>query len=400
MENYNYTGINKYGKRVTGVMPAANGQELEQKLIKSHIDLLTYKKQSSSFSLLGKPKITRKDVIGVTFQLEQLLRAGVPLLEIIDDLKDNFESDAVKEMLANVYESMEGGTTFSESLKKFENDFGEVYISLVSVGEKTGQLEDILLDLANMLKWEDELVSKAKKVMIYPAIVATVVIGVVILMMLFVVPELLGFITSMGGELGFATIALIATSGFIQAYIIELFVVPVVLIYALKWWRSKSDRFKLKTDEWVLNINIIGPIIHKLKLARVANTLAVMYGAGISFTECMKMSSTVAGNTYLQRNIDLAVRLIQEGKPIHEAFESAEVFPKLAISMIKVGENSGQMDEALSNVSYFYDREAKEMIEKIEPAIEPILTVVMGFVVGWVMIAVLGPIYDTIAQVQ
>ncbi|WP_040727916.1 type II secretion system F family protein [Thiomicrorhabdus sp. Kp2] len=400
MQNYNYTGINKYGKRVTGVLPAANEQELEQKLMKSRIDLLTYKKQSEGFSLLGKPKITRKDVIGVTFQLEQLLRAGVPLLEIINDLKDNFESDAVKEMLANVYESMEGGATFSESLRNFEDDFGEVYISLVSVGEKTGQLEDILLDLANMLKWEDELVSKAKKVMIYPAIVATVVIGVVILMMLFVVPELLGFITSMGGELGFATIALIATSGFIQNYILEIFIVPIVLIFILKTWRKQSPEFKVKTDEMTLHLWIVGPVLYKLKLARIANSLAVMYGAGVSFPDSLRMASVIAGNKYLEGNINQAVRMIEEGKPIFESFDEATVFPPMAVRMIKVGELSGGMDTALKNVSYFYDREAKELIDKIEPTIEPILTVVMGFVVGWVMIAVLGPIYDTIAQVQ
>lgn len=400
MENYHYTGINKFGKRVNGVLPAGNEQELEQKLSRSHISLLTFKKQSSSFSFSTKPKITRKDIIGMTFQLEQLLKAGVPLMEILNDLKDSFESDAVKEMLANIYESMEGGKTFSESLRSYEKEFGEVYISLVAVGEKTGKLEEILVDLANMLKWEDELVSKAKKVMIYPAIVATVVIAVVILMMLFVVPELLGFITSMGGELGFATIALIATSGFIQNYIVEIFVVPIIVIFIYKWWRKQSPEFKTKTDEMSLNIWIIGPVLYKLKLARIANSLAVMYGAGVSFPESLRMASIIAGNKYLEGNINKAVRMIEDGKPIHIAFEEAQVFPSMAVRMVKVGEVSGGMDNALKNVSYFYDREAKELIDKIEPAIEPILTVIMGFVVGWVMIAVLGPIYDTIAQVQ
>jgi type IV pilus assembly protein PilC len=400
MENYHYTGINKFGKRVNGVLPAGNEQELELKLVRSHISLLTFKKQSRSFSFSTKPKVTRKDIIGMTFQLEQLLKAGVPLMEILDDLKDSFESDAVKEMLANVYESMEGGNTFSESLKNYQKEFGEVYISLVAVGERTGKLEEILVDLANMLKWEDELISKAKKVMIYPAIVATVVIAVVILMMVFVVPELLGFITSMGGELGFATVALIATSSFVQNYIVEIFVVPIVVIFIYKWWRKQSPGFKIKTDEMTLNVWIIGPVLYKLKLARIANSLAVMYGAGVSFPDSLRMASIIAGNKYLEGNINRAVRMIEEGKPIHVAFEDAQVFPSMAVRMVKVGEISGGMDNALKNVSYFYDREAKELIDKIEPAIEPILTVIMGFVVGWVMIAVLGPIYDTIAQVQ
>lgn len=400
MQNFQYTGINASGKRVSGVMPANNEQELEQKLRNNGVDLLSAKQKSKGFSLSSANKISRKDIISVTFQLEQLMRAGVPLMEILDDLKDSFESDAVKQMLATVYESMEGGNTFSGSLKEYEDDFGDVYIALVSVGEQTGNLEDILLDLANMLKWEDELASKAKKVMIYPAIVAIVVISVVILMMLFVVPELLGFITSMGGEIGFATSSLIWTSTFIQTYILELLAVPVIAVFALKWWRKQSPEFRVKTDEMSLNLPIIGEVIYKLKLARVANSLAVMYSAGVSFPDSLRMASITAGNKYLEGNILKSVEMIEQGKPIHISFKDAEVFPSMAVRMVKVGELSGGMDTALKNVSYFYDREAKELIEKIEPTIEPILTVIMGFIVGWVMIAVLGPIYDTIAQVQ
>jgi len=398
VQNYHYSGMNKFGKRVSGTLPAANEQELELKLKKSNIDLLRARKQSSLFK--GKVKVSRKDVIGFTFQLEQLLKAGVPLMDILDDLKDNFENDAVKEMLASIYEAMEGGKTFSEALMPYESVFGEVYVSLVSVGEKTGKLEEILVNLAEMLKWEDELISKAKKVMIYPAIVATVVIGVVVLMMLFVVPELVGFISSMGGELGFATVALIATSEFIQKYILELFLTPIICIALYKIARKKSPKFKLKTDEKILNIPIIGAVLYKLKLARIANSLAVMYSAGVSFPDSLRMSSIIAGNKYLEKNILHSVRLIENGQPIFEAFEESDVFPPMAIRMVKVGELSGGMDTSLKNVSYFYDREAKELIDKIEPAIEPILTVVMGAVVGWIMVAVLGPIYDTIAQVQ
>lgn len=400
MQNFQYTGINKAGKRVNGVMPANNEQELEQKLRNNGIDLLSSKKKGKGFTLSSANSISRKDIISVTFQVEQLLRAGVPLMEILDDLKDSFEGDAVKQMLATIYESMEGGNTFSESLREYDKEFGEVYISLVSVGEQTGNLEDILQDLANMLKWEDELVSKAKKVMIYPAIVAVVVISVVILMMLFVVPELIGFITSMGGELGFATTSLIWTSNFIQAYILELLITPIIVVGLLKWWRRQSPDFKIKTDEMSLKVPVIGEVLFKLKLARVANSLAVMYSSGVSFPESLRMASITAGNKFMEGNILRSVEMIEQGKPIYEAFNEAEVFPSMAVRMVKVGELSGGMDTALRNVSYFYDREAKELIEKIEPTIEPILTVVMGFIVGWIMIAVLGPIYDTIAQVQ
>lgn len=399
MQSFIYIGINSDGRRVKGVVVASDHSDLKKKLQKQSISLIRGRKQGREYFARPHSKVSRKELIFITFQIAQLLKAGVSLLEVIDDLKGAVESRACQVMLTDIYNKMQGGSTFSGALNAHQKTFGNVYLALVLVGENTGKLDRVLMNVGEMLKWEDELASKAKKVMIYPAIVGTVVVAVVILMMVFVVPELLGFINSMGGEIGFSTVALVATSGFIQTYIAELFIVPILLLFAIKWWRGSSESFKVKTDKWALKSPIIGSVIHKLKLARIANTLAIMSSAGVSFTESMAMCTQVAGNAYLARSMERATVLIQEGEPIHKAFEVASVFPKLAISMIKVGESSGQMDEALTNISYFYDREAKELIDKIEPAIEPVLTVVMGLVVGWVMVAVLSPIYDTIAQV-
>lgn len=400
MQIYQFSGINRYGERVRGQMEGKNQTDVEQKLQASGIDVLSLKPKKQGLSLLQTKKISRKEIIAITFQFEQLLRAGVPLMEILADLRDSFDNHAVKEMLDFIYQSMEGGETFSESLSSYKDVFGEVYISLVAVGEQTGQLEAILADLANMLKWEDELAAKAKKVMIYPAIVGTVVLTVVLLMMVFVVPELLTFMGEMGGELGVSTQALIATSSFIQQNILLLLIAPIVLVLVVKAWLKRSQLLRVQLGKWLFKIKIIGPVLYKLKIARLANSLAVMYGAGVSFTDSMLMASRVVNNAYLEQNVRMAIRLIQEGEPIFKAFELAKVFPTLGVRMVKVGERSGQMDEALKNVSYFYDREAKESIEKIEPAVEPLLTIVMALVVGWVMMAVLGPVYDAITQVQ
>lgn len=399
MQKFKYTGITPDGRRVKGVLFASNQADLKHKLRKQHIHLISGSQQKTNRFTESKSKINRKELIFITFQLAQLLKAGVPLLESIESLKDSVESATCQTMLSELYDRMQGGATFSEALLFHQKVFGKVYLALVAVGENTGKLDTILESLGEMLKWEDELASKAKKVMVYPTIVATVVVSVVVLMMVFVVPELLGFINSMDGEVGLATVALMATSGFIQDYIVELFIVPLIVLFIIQWSRARSKTFKVKTDRWLLKSPIVGPVIYKLKLARVANTLEIMSSSGISFTESMAMCSKVADNAYLASNMNWASKLILEGRSIHEAFEIANVFPKLAISMIKVGESSSQMSGALSNISYFYDREAKELIDKIEPAIEPILTVVMGLIVGWVMLAVLSPIYDTIAQV-
>lgn len=400
MQIYQYTGINRYGERIRGQMEGKNITDIEQKLQASKIDILSLQPKKKGFTFLSKQKITRKEVIAITFQLELLLRAGVPLMEILADLRDSFDNHAVKQMLTYIYESMEGGETFSAALNTYRDVFGEVYVSLVAVGEKTGQLESILADLSATLKWEDELRAKAKKVMIYPLIVGTVVLSVVLLMMIFVVPQLLSFIGEMGGELSLSTQALIATSNFVQNNILWLFAAPFVISFLLKTWLKRSTRFRIQFDQFIFKVKIIGPVLYKLKVARLANSLAVMYAAGVSFTDSMLMAARVVDNAYMEQNVNLAIRLIQEGEPIHQAFERANVFPPLGIRMVKVGERSGKMDEALKNISYFYDREAKEGIDKIEPAIEPMLTIIMAVIVGWVMVAVLGPVYDTMTQVQ
>lgn len=401
MPDYRYNGVNRFGKRVNGEMQAANAQDLEQRLKLAKVGLISYQVRSPGlFSKVGKKRILRRDVITITMQFRQLLKAGVPLMDIIDDLRQSYENDAVKEMLSSIYEAMEGGESFSSALSGYEKEFGKVYISLVAIGEQTGQLETILENLEQMLKWEESLASKAKKVMIYPSIVGTVVIAVVLLMMIFVVPEVMKFVKEMGGELGFATQALVATSDFVRENIILILLFPFAVWFGIKYLLKKSKRFRVKFDASIFKIKVIGPVLYKLKIARIANSLAIMYAAGMSFTNALRMSVNVANNAYLEQKVERAIRLIEEGLPIHEAFTEAEVFPSMAIRMVKVGELSGNMDQALRNVSEFYDNEAKETIEKIEPAVEPALTVVMAFIIGWVMMAVLGPIYNTISKVQ
>ncbi|MDR9498097.1 MAG: type II secretion system F family protein [Hydrogenovibrio sp.] len=401
MQTYRFQGINRFGKRVRGEMLASNEKDLERRLRNTHIELLTAKvKTNAWWQSLSRSRVTRRDVIVMTNQFRQLLKAGVSLMEIIDDLRRTYENDQVREMLTVIYESMEGGETFSSALRPYENTFGRVYLSLVAVGERTGQLENVLEKLESALQWEESLASKAKKVMIYPSIVGLVVLSVVMLMMLFVVPELLTFIQQMGGELGFATASLIATSEFIQNNILILLAMPFVITALVKAWLKRSQQFRLWYDRHLFKLPLIGGVLYKIKVARLAGTLAVMYASGVNFRDSLALSGEVTSNAYMEQTVHNAIRLIEEGEMIYRAFEESDIFPAMAIRMVRIGEQSGNMDDALHHVSEYYDNAAKEMIEKIEPAVEPILTVVMAVIVGWVMMAVLGPVYDTISQVQ
>ncbi len=214
MQKYNYVGINSEQHRVRGQLIAANLPDAERQLAQMGIELLSLRVKKEAFAFMQRKQVSNKDIITMTFQIEQLLRSGVPLLDILNDMQASFPAGYFRDLLSGLYDSMLNGATFAEALSRYPNDFDEVYISLVAIGEKTGQLEMILHDLGMNMRWQDELESKAKKIMIYPSIVFSVVIMVITFLMLFLVPELVKFIQGMGQELGFMTLSLITVANY------------------------------------------------------------------------------------------------------------------------------------------------------------------------------------------
>lgn len=403
MPQYSYIAIDSSNARKQGQIEAQNKMDAINKLVASNLDVIQIKPaRKPLFTLSSENRITRKELITITYQLEQLLSAGVPLIQVLESLQESFEKKVVKDLLASILSDMrESGKTFAEALESHADVFSPVYISLVRVGESTGQLPDVLSELAGMLKWEDELASKAKKIMIYPSIVITVVLGVVITLMIFLVPQLLGFIKEMGGEIGLATRALIATSDFVQEHILGILLTPFILVFVISYLRKHFIGFRRWFDCTMLKFPLLGEISYKLKLSRLTNSLAIMYGAGLSITESIKLARNVLNNLCLEEKLDVALNAIEhDGRAVPDAFRESGLFPLMAIYMLQAGEDSGRMDQALLNVSYFFDRDAKELIEKIEPAIEPILTLILAGLVLWIMMAVLAPIYDTISKIQ
>lgn len=400
MQKYNYVGINSEQRRVRGQLIAANLPDAERQLAQMGIELLSLRVKKEAFAFMQRKQVSNKDIITMTFQIEQLLRSGVPLLDILNDMQASFPAGYFRDLLSGLYDSMLNGATFAEALSRYPNDFDEVYISLVAIGEKTGQLEMILHDLGMNMRWQDELESKAKKIMIYPSIVFSVVIMVITFLMLFLVPELVKFIQGMGQELGFMTLSLIAVSNYFVDYWHVTFLLIVFLFIFFKLLMYRSPIFRKRVHQWVLTMPLIGSILFKLKIARMTSTMAIMYAAGVSLQQIISMAGKVVGNDYLYERLTEVENHIMDGHTIVNSFASVNIFPPLILKLIKVGETTGRMDESLRNISYFYDREAKELIEKVEPAIEPIITLILAVLVGWVMMATLGPVYDIIGSIR
>lgn len=401
MAVFAYKSIDTLGKRVDGRLEAVNLVDLEMRLKRIGLDLINGQPADlTRRSLFGAGRITRQDLITFCFHLEQMVSTGLPLLEGLGELRDSVDSQRFREIIGTMIESIEGGKTLSQALEEHPAVFNEVFVSLTRAGERTGKLGEVLRRIADMLKWQDELAAHTKKIIMYPAFVGTVVAMAVGFLMVVLVPQLGGFLRNMGQEMPLQTRALIAVSTFIRDYWYLVLAVPVLVIASVMIGIRSSTSFAFAVDRYKLGIPYIGPILHKIILSRFASTFAMMYAAGITVLDAIRISEDIAGNQAVADALVRAGALISEGQNITSAFQSVGLFPPLVLRMLKIGESTGALDQSLINVSYFYNREVRESIDRVQALIEPTLTVILGAILGWVLLSVLGPIYDAIGKLK
>jgi type IV pilus assembly protein PilC len=400
MPLFQYKAISNRGKVRTGNLDAANIADLEQRLLRMGLDLVTCQVRNQARMISGVRKVRRIDLINFCFHMEQLIEAGVPLLEGLADLRDSMEHPRFREVIANLIDEVEGGKTLSAAMAEHPTVFDTLFVNLIKAGEVTGQLGEVFASLTRTIKWQDELASTTKKIMIFPAFVGTVVFGVTFFLMVYLVPQLVGFIKEMGGTLPLHTRALIAVSNFCVHYWYLLIIVPLVLFFGIKALAAANAKVRYLLDDWKMRIWLIGPVLKKIMLSRFANFFAMMYGAGIPILHCLEISEGIVGNVVIKEALQEVGASIREGISIAAGFENSGLFPPLVVRMLKVGESTGALDRALLNISYFYDRDIQDAIGKVQAMIEPAMTVVLGAVLGWVMLSVLGPIYDTISKIK
>lgn len=398
MASFSYRAIDADGVITEGNLDAGNERALEAQLLKSGVEVLRCAEKRTGF-FSPKAKVTRKDLIGFCFHMEQMTRAGLPILEALSDLRDSVGNAAFSKVIANVIASVEVGKTMSQAIAEFPHVFDDVFVSLIAVGEESGELPDVMYKLTESLKWQDEILSKAKSVILYPAFVGIVVLGVTMFMMLYVVPQMVDFIREMGQDLPVHTRALIAVSTFLTNHWWWAIPLPGVIIWLIKFQADRSERVRYIVDGWKLRAWYIGPIQTKLILSRFASYFALCYSSGLDVLASLKISEEIAGNAVIRRGIEQISQSIGDGKALSAGIEETKLFPPLVIRMVRMGESTGLLDNALSNVSYFYDREVTESIDRLKALIEPAMTVVLGAILGWIMLSVLGPIYETISSI-
>ncbi|HCJ51585.1 MAG: type II secretion system F family protein [Gallionellales bacterium CG03_land_8_20_14_0_80_55_15] len=398
MALYRYRATDAAGHISKGEMDALNEFDLESQLKKNDLELIHSSPLKDKHHAVHR--LARRDLINFLFQLEMLFRAGVPILAILGDLRDTAETPKVKNLCANLYEKIDSGSTISESFAANPGIFPELVTNLIRAGEGTGQLPYVLQEIVNSLKWQDELASKTKQLLMYPAFVTLVVGSVVVFLMTYLVPQIIGFVANMGGTIPLQTKLLIWVSDAFVKYWWIIVSAPFAALALLMLLPRVNLRFRRWMHAAQLRIPYIGIIIKKIILARVSDTLGLTYRTGIPVLDGLVYCGNITSNLVVKEAINKARADIANGAPISQGFAAQRLFPSMVIRMIKVGEETGDLAGSLKNISYFYNRDINDSISRVQALIEPTLTIVLGLILGWIMMAVLGPIYDTISKLK
>jgi type IV pilus assembly protein PilC len=399
MKTYRYVALGTAGNLVRGEQTADSQEDLQARLARLDLELISAGAVRSGLQM-RKRSLKTRDLINVLIHLQTLSQAGVPMIESLTDLRDSSDSAIVKNFAADMVDRIEAGSTLSQAMAQSPWPVDVVIVSLVQTGEATGKLPEVLIEVIENLKWTDEITEQTKKVVRSPAFTGLVVLGAIGFLMVYLVPQLLTFIQGIGGEIPLQTRVLIMTSSFIGSYWYVLISLPVIFWLVIRAVSKASDSWRQRIDGWKLSIPPVGPILKKIIMARFANSFALMYRSGVSVIDSIGYCKGLSPNFAYQTALDSALRSISEGQKISDAFARESLFPPLVIRMLRVGENTGGLDKALENVSYFYRREVDDSVEKLQASIQPLLTIFLGGMVAWIMSSVLLPIYDIISKVK
>ena len=398
MANFKYRAINQDGKYVTGKIAADNPSELMSLLKSSEMELVSYRKERNrGTELFGGLKST--ELVTIFIHLEQLDRAGVSIIDSIQDLKETADSSKIKNLMQELYESIKNGNLFSESLAKRPEIFKPTYIGLISMGEKTGNLSNSFLNIVEDIKWNIEIRRKTRKAVLGPLFGIILMFSVLGIMTAVVVPKVTGFLAAQSIGLPFLTIALIAFSNFVQTYWFLIVTTPPA-IWAFMRILGKFPKLSVKIDYLKLKVPIFGPIITKIESAKFCQFFSMTFKSGLGVLECLDSSSVTLKNKAIKNAISFVRQQVSDGQSLSGSISATKFFPNLVVRMFKVGEESGNMESSLKNIKYFYDKEINDSIERIVSLIQPTITIIMGGMIAWIAVAVFGPIYSTFSNLQ
>ncbi len=399
MPIFEYTGRTPTGQIVSGTLEAANKEELIKALRKQRVVVTKVKKKPKQLNIVIGSGVKAVEISRFTRQFAVMIEAGLPLVQCLDILASQTPNKIFAKIIADVRDSVSSGSTLANAMAKHKKVFDELYVNMVEAGELGGALETILKRLADYREKADAIKRKVKGALTYPAIVSTMMLIIAWVMLTFIVPIFAGMFESLGAELPKPTQIVINISNWLKSNVPLIIgsIIGVIVLYKLL---MKYPKTRYIIDYIKLRLPVFGPLIRKSSIARFARTLATLQQSGVNIIDALNITSKTAGNAVLEKAIKDAIIAISQGETITKPLEESKVFPPMVIQMINVGEKTGNIDEMLSRVADFYDEEVDAAVEALTALIEPLMTVVMGVVVGGLLVAMYLPMFDIIGKIK
>jgi len=395
MANYAYQVVDAAGKKSEGVIEAASTSEASRKLKADgkYVAYLSLDKGPGLANLeIGSPKLKTKDLVLISRQLASLLSAGITVVRALDMLYQQVESKKAKKCIGEVYEAVQSGRSLSEAFKEQKGVVPNIMISMISAGEESGRLDEIMERLAEHFQKDAKLKNKISSAMVYPKILAGLTGVVSIGLLTFLVPSIANTIKDLGGDLPALTKGLIALSHSLTHYFYIYIGVIVGIVYIFKMWKS-SERGGLQWSKLMLTMPVVGKATKMNAAARFTRTVSTLLKSGISVLTAVEITEKSLDNLILEQKLAEARTEIRKGQSLSKSIRGITEFPPMIYAMVAIGEESGTLDTILNKAADFFEDEADSATSKMTAALEPIMIIIMAIIVGTVVVGIAMPIF-------
>lgn len=395
MPVYLWKGRNKRGQIQKGELEASNIDVVKNRLNAQKLtDLKIKEKPKDIFENVAflQPKVKDSDIIIFARQFSTMIDAGLPIVQCLDILYSQQENKTFKIMLKKIKESVEGGTTLADALKKYPDHFDDLFTNMIAAGETGGVLDTILQRLAAYIEKAAKLKGQVKGAMVYPIVTLVIAFAVLVVILVFVIPVFQQMFADFGGELPAPTQFVVALSEFVKKRILYLIVAIILLIIVYKR-AAKTEKGRLALDGFFLKVPAFGILLRKVAVAKFTRTMSTMLSSGVSILEALDIVAKTAGNKVIEKAIYDVRSGISEGRTMSEPLVESGIFPSMVCQMIAVGESTGALDAMLSKIADFYDEEVDQAVANLMSLIEPFMLVFLGVTLGGLVIAMYLPIF-------
>ncbi|MBI2327753.1 type II secretion system F family protein [Candidatus Curtissbacteria bacterium] len=401
MALFRYSAKDQEGRKFVGEVEAVDERAVIVTLQKQELVPIEVKRRSTNKAafknFIPTLGVSSSEIVDFTRQLSTMISAGLPLTDALVILEKQTRNQNFARVLGEVIADVEGGSSLSQALVKHNKIFDVIYVKLVEAGETGGVLDKVLNKLAETLEKDREFKSKTRGAFIYPAIVVSVMVIVIIIMMIFVIPKLTTLYKEIGASLPLPTKVLIALSNFMVNFWWLMIAFGAVLVLALRFY-AKTEIGSAFLSKMFLSIPIWGKIRKSLILAQFTRTLGLLIGAGIPIITALKVVAGILASPTYKESIDFAIERVEHGSPFYQPLAANPAFPPIIAQMVRVGEETGKMDDVLMRLSVYFESESENLIRNLTVALEPVILVILGVGVGVLVLSVILPIYNLTAQ--